>query len=482
LHIKLEAQNSITRLSIFVLLLGLFANCGDLNAQDEAMSGQQEDAGANSPAHGTGSDPGASDDNDGAAKETPEDSAKDVDHAADVRDAINENLLPPVKQKESDEVQPTSPQEPVDEVQEEYWYTRFESVTHYVQTMPDRIPGLAGKGWLHFGRIELEYGYFSEGILKDDTGFNIRSLRGGVVRKVNERLTVKLEIDATDGDSNFSDLYARFNTRLGLFTLGNQKIAQTLVNQTSRLSRTFMEEPLPADAFGLGRRLGVGWDFHLNKVGAHLTAFGPDLNEDIGKFGYGVRLYTSPTKTRFSMFHLGVSAVREQMDRDARFRAYPETRVTNIRLVDTGRQSDVDEQTIFGLELAGARDSYSIRAEYFFAQWDRKTAEDTQFQGFYVQANWAITGEAFQYAQGKFLRIRPRSHRGAWEVAARYSLVDLNDEEVLGGAQRNISLALNWYGPGRQLRVMGALIYVETDAVAGDQSPLIAQARVQLHW
>jgi phosphate-selective porin OprO/OprP len=243
-----------------------------------------------------------------------------------------------------------------------------------------------------------------------------------------------------------------------------------------------MEVPLPADAFGLGRRLGVGWDLHHEKIGAHLTAFGSDLNEDIGKFGYGVRLYTNPTRTRFRMFHLGISAIREEMDRDARFRAYPETRVTDIRLVDTGQFPDVDQQSIYGLELAAARDSYSFRSEYFVADWDRLDEKDARFKGYYLQANWAITGESFQYAQGKFLRIRPQHNHGAFEIALRYSSLDLNDGQVLGGKQENLSFALNWYSPGNQFRIQSSVIYLETDEVAGDQSTTIYQLRAQLHW
>ena len=468
-----EGDKHFASLGMFLLLLGFFTCCGDLCAQEPAEPRTQESAEAET-----------------SAQKSQDDEESDSERATDMREAINENLdtmrdtaEPAETSDRGTKPSDDSPDESVpSEPDEEHWYNRFESATEFMQTAPDNIPFLGGREWVHFGRVEGEYGYFSEGILKPDSGFNLRSLRGGLIKKFNERTTVKLEIDLTDGDSNFVDMYGRFKTRFGLITLGNQKVAQTLVGQTSRLSRTFMEVPLPADAFGLGRRLGVGWDFHLNKVGAHLTAFGRDLNEDIGKFGYGARFYVNPTKTRFSMFHLGVSAVREQMDRDARFRAYPETHVTDTRLVDTLRHSEVNNQSILGLEIAGARDSYSVRAEYFIAEWERTMEEDPRFEGYYLQANWAITGEAFQYAQGKFLRLRPNGHRGAWEVAVRYSQVDLSDLDVAGGKERNASLALNWYGPGNQLRVMSTLIYVQTDEVAGDQSPLIAQVRVQVNW
>ncbi len=421
-----------------------------------------------------------------------EETTEDEEAAARLREAINENLIPdrpgeaPAPPEEDETtIEPGPPEEAVDpeEARAEEWYDKFAAQADRLQRLPERIPFLAGKDWLHFGRIEFEGARFDSGVLEDDSGFNFRSLRGGLIRQVSEPLLIKLEIDLTDGDSNFTDLYGRYNTRIGMFTLGNQKIAQTLVNQTSRLSRTFMEEALPADAFGLGRRLGVGWDFRLPRVGAHLTAFGPDLNDDIGKFGYGLRAHANPTLSKLNMVHLGASAVQEQMDRDARFRAYPESRVTDTRLVDTGRVEDVDTQSIFGLELAAARKSMSFRSELFRARWDLKNGETRDFDGYYLQVNKALTGESFQYAQGKFLRLRPENRRGAWEVGLRYSHVDLRDGDVDGGRQNNTSLALNWYAPGQQLRLMANLVYVDADTSdGGRETPWYFQLRAQLHW
>ena len=425
-----------------------------------------------------------------------------IEEGTNIREAINENLdinrmkseaaereevsssvdLDPTLEEgqvpQQDQVQPED-EESLAVEDEEYWYDRF---TPLVKKMQE-VPVLSDRGWLHFGRVELEYGNFSSSdLLSGDSGFNFRSLRVGMVKVFSNDKLVKLELDLTDGDSNFTDMYIRFSTKRGLFTLGNQKVAQSLVNQTSRLARTFMEEPLPAEAFGLVRRLGVGWDFHRRRVGVHLTAFGPDLNEQIGDFGYGARMYTNPTRTRFSVAHIGVSAVQESMDRDARARARPETRVTDTFLVDTGTDADVETLSIFGLETAFAHKNWSVRGEYMYTEWDRKTLQDTSFSGYYLQANWVLTGESFQYQQGKFTRIRPNSSRGAWEVALRHSYVDLNDQDVLGGTERNTTLALNWYGPGNQLRVQSNLIYADAETVEGNESPLIIQVRVQVHW
>lgn len=123
-----------------------------------------------------------------------------------------------------------------------------------------------------------------------------------------------------------------------------------------------------------------------------------------------------------------------------------------------------------------------FRSEFFRAEWDRKNAVDPVFKGFYIQASWILTGESFKYTQGKFIRIRSNNPRGAWEAGLRFSRVDLNDQGVFGGDQKNLTIGLNWYAPGNQFRVMSNLIFVETDEHAGDESPTILQIRRQFHW
>ncbi len=413
-----------------------------------------------------------------------EDKAKE--QVADETDAITDNI--DLSDGDDEGAEPFEPSEKVETTilapeDDGTWIDTFQIIPKTLRSLPEHVPGLAGRGWVFFGRAEEEYADFSSGVLNDETGFNFRSLRVGLFKVFDNRTTVKLEVDLTDGDSNWTDLYVRFNTKLGLFTIGNQKVSQTLVNQTSRLARTFMEEALPAEAFGLGRRLGVGWGRHKNKFGGHMTVFGKDVNGgDSGDIGYGARFYFNPAKTKFSLFHIGASAVYEKMNHDARFRAHPETRVTETRLVDTQNDKDVDNQTILGLELAAAQDSYSLRGEYFVAQWDRSARSDPEFDGYYVQANWAITGESFQYKQGKFLRLRPKGKWGAWELAARYSRVDLNDLDVQGGKENNTTIGLNWYSPGNRFRIMSNVIFVDADNISGDEDPTITQIRAQFNW
>lgn len=380
---------------------------------------------------------------------------------------------------------PTSaePESTVQQAEKKSLVDYLQAIPVYLQSVPDRVPFIRDRGLIFFGRTEVDYAHYTSGVLSSDSGFRVRSIRAGLAKAFPYSVSMKAEIDLTDGDSNFSDLYVRYrHKRWGLLTAGNQRVAQTLVNQTSRISRTFMEEPLPAEAFGLGRRLALGWDVNKSKAGIHLTLFGPDLNGSIGDSGVAGRVYFNPTRERFSVFHIGASLVSENMSRKTRFFSHPESRVTSARLVDTGIYDDITHQYISALEIAGAKDSFMFRGEFFRAQWDRSTSKDPVFKGFYTQASWALTGESFTYTQGKFVRIRPQKPRGAWEVALRYSMVDLNDIDVTGGKEKNFTVGLNWYAPANQFRVMSNVIFVRTDENAGNESPTIFQLRAQFHW
>ena len=64
----------------------------------------------------------------------------------------------------------------------------------------------------------------------------------------------------------------------------------------------------------------------------------------------------------------------------------------------------------------------------------------------------------------------------------RYSYLNLNDKDVTGGKEKNLTVGLNWYSPGNQFRLMSNLILVRTDEYAGNEDPVILQLRAQLHW
>jgi phosphate-selective porin OprO and OprP len=90
---------------------------------------------------------------------------------------------------------------------------------------------------------------------------------------------------------------------------------------------------------------------------------------------------------------------------------------------------------------------------------------DLSFNGGYVEVGWNVTGEPFRYSVGNAAFARPKVDRpftidergiGAWQLAARYSLTNLNSNVltgvsqnvtggVFGGDQKIFGAALSWY-------------------------------------
>ena len=93
-----------------------------------------------------------------------------------------------------------------------------------------------------------------------------------------------------------------------------------------------------------------------------------------------------------------------------------------------------------------------------------------------------LTGEKVHYREGKFIRPNILSDKGAWQVAVRFSSIDLNDEDVEGGTEKNLSFGINWYSK-THWRFFANVIKVKTeDGPYGDQTPWITHVRAQYYF
>lgn len=147
----------------------------------------------------------------------------------------------------------------------------------------------------------------------------------------------------------------------------------------------------------------------------------------------------------------------------------PELRIDGARLIDTGL-IDARHVTVIGLEAAFLKGPFTIESEYFRYKIDRRTSgavtpNDPHFSGWYLQGSWILSGETRPYnpVEARFdaprvnYNFNPQAGTwGAFELAARYSMVDLNYREgkpgtapvlgaVRGGEQTIGTLGLNWY-------------------------------------
>lgn len=166
-----------------------------------------------------------------------------------------------------------------------------------------------------------------------------------------------------------------------------------------------------------------------------------------------------------------------------RLRERPELNVDSegIRLIDTGT-IDASKYWEWGAEATGNWQSLYAQGGYFKYDVTRRDSilPDPSFDGWYAQASWVLTGEAKPYrsergAYGLPTPAQPFSldhpGLGAWELAARYSVLDLDyragaagtatpADGIRGGRQKIWTAGLNWY-PNNAIRVL--LDYQHTD-------------------
>ena len=92
----------------------------------------------------------------------------------------------------------------------------------------------------------------------------------------------------------------------------------------------------------------------------------------------------------------------------------------------------------------------------------------------YVQGAWTITGQPRRYSTASATFDIPKIDKpfslkarewGVWELAARYSDLDLDDGAIRGGAQQVWTLGLNWY-PNTAVRFQANFQNVEVDRVS----------------
>lgn len=201
------------------------------------------------------------------------------------------------------------------------------------------------------------------------------------------------------------------------------------------------------------------------------TPAAPEFDEQVGYLG---RVAFRPLGDKDWAIHVGanVSGVLKVTDtgagavrtRQVRLRERPELRVDGTRLVDTGALNATGV-SVFGGELGANFKSLQVAAEAFRVEVARPSAFNPSFDGWYVQGAWAITGEqrAWSSQSGGFKGFKPKASfdpaENAWgavEIAARYSVLDLDDHAgvrgaatpaggVRGGEQKIASAVLNWY-------------------------------------
>ncbi len=281
-----------------------------------------------------------------------------------------------------------------------------------------------------------------------------------------------------------------FHLRIGAF-----RPSEGLEDQGSTNGMPFLERPAIVDTaaslagadfregaqlWATGERWFASGLITSRTVGViNSTATGGTQAFDTG-LGFIGRLAVIPFKNDDWLTHLGVHGSYAHQVADVggpdaatttarypiQFRERPELRVDGTRLVDTGA-IDAEHGRTGGFEGAAQWRNLLVQGEVESLGIDRRNSllSDPDFSGYYVEGTWILTGERRRFNPNTFaFDAPPVDHPfdwsaktwGAWEVAMRYSDLDLNHHQgvagqpapadgVRGGDQRIYTAGVNWY-------------------------------------
>jgi phosphate-selective porin OprO/OprP len=199
------------------------------------------------------------------------------------------------------------------------------------------------------------------------------------------------------------------------------------------------------------------WNLHAEASGQHV--FHPNLNTS------------------------GVPGVSQQT---ISFGDEPELRISFDQLVSTGPLS-ARNASVYGGGVGANWRNFLAQGEFYQIgvnqlKLPQMPAPMLNFNGGYVEGGVVLTGEAHPYDIDRHAWSRPKPDHpfslveggiGAWEIAARYSTVNLNSNVtpgvsqsvtggIYGGRQQIGAVALNWY-PNDWIRFMLQFQYVDVN-------------------
>lgn len=261
-------------------------------------------------------------------------------------------------------------------------------------------------------------------------------------------------------------------------------------NTTTFAERSLTNALFPSRNFGgaIGT-YGPNWTVTAGVFGGNANTSATTGNttiEDNGVSGTA-RITYAPILTQDQLLHLGIAGSYRSQDptnTNLSFSSRPEDQLFTRTLVSTGTLRNAQESGRLGLEAIYQYKSYRLTSEYTFVDVGGVTPTastanrgDRFFQSGYVEGAWVVNGNGrayrlaptygseFAVLQGVDIDDAQRISGGGYgvfEVAARYSALDLQDGLTAGGRLEDVTAGLNWY-PDRNIKVIANYVHSHAD-------------------
>ena len=368
--------------------------------------------------------------------------------------------------------------------------------------------------WQPIGRIMADYNLASSDESKIGSDAFLRRARLGFQGTMFKHWIFKFEMDFAEDGVSTKDAYLGYKSGNWWIKTGQSHIPYGLSTMSSSKYMTFIERPLLADGpLQRARQLGVAaftkdsggrWTLHAGAFGGAVgSGGGGSVDDELNVAARGTFVPLMQDKNHLLTIGAGIW-YRDMVDKTLTVSADPGIiRVApNFQSAAFGSQAGataVDNTLGFNIEGAVVYGPFGLKSEYshMTVNAERGGVSDVDLDGYYAEASYFLTGESLNYDTGKaqFGSVAPKGivgkgGIGAWQVAVRYDVLNLNDAvDALGagagGDQSAFTAGLNWYVNKNMRFMLNYVRVLELDRpgnVFDNDEPHALTFRGQVYW
>ena len=383
--------------------------------------------------------------------------------------------------------------------------------------------------WQLVGRVQGDYNFVESDRNPMGSGAQLRRARLGMQGKMWGNWLYKFEWDFPSNQAK--DAFVGYKGDNWWLKAGQQNLPFGLVTLSSDNYTLFTERPLLGEKLQDEYEMGISafmhgdklwtlqaglfagpWDFRPGNNSAQSQSTNCSATAGCSEqINVAVRGTFNPyMRGPSKLLHLGGAFwYRDPQDtalnvqaKAGRFDVGPNVLDLNnyiTRPVGTTFRTTVDRIYAENVEALGIWDRFHVQGEYTHWLVDRKAAlPDVDLNGWYVEAGYFLTPDSmnFKPEDGAWSGVKPhaavgKGGWGAWQIAARYDTLDLNDRNagVVGGEEESFSAGVNWY-VNNNMRFMADYIKVLNIATRGSvntarfngDEPSAFVVRGQVNW
>jgi phosphate-selective porin OprO/OprP len=302
-------------------------------------------------------------------------------------------------------------------------------------------------------------------------GGDVRGLRAGFVGTLNFETPWVYTIFGATGaferefQAGTSEEFTLYDYRLDIpvgthatFSLGKQKEPISHQRVVSLVWLSMQERSAPARALLPDRNVGIvsagaAFDSRTTWAAGIFNDWfdsSQSFGDSASQFATRLTWLASVSADENTVQHFGIGYRYTDAKEGQRYSTKPEISSAPV-YVDTGEFAANDAST-YSAEYGWRSGPVWLMAEYFMTDPDAPASGNPRFYGYDVTASWALTGEVRPYHKrnGMFGTLPvAESVRtggwGAWEVATRWSYIDLADADITGGEMSIASVGFNWW-------------------------------------